>query len=1047
MTLQWSYLFLFFIVGIGVNTVSLLSTWQRRNRPGVFEFSVAFFCLGLWNLFALIRGAVVNMALQNWLGNGIQALSAFLAASFLLAILGFNATTLGSNKRFRQVVWVFASVVALFALANPWHYLITTPAEFGTFMGLTLPFRGLGELYWVAYIAPVYSALLYALWALALTVRRIRKSISYSLLVWAGAAAPIVFNAITIARIFDFLSPVLDLTPVITTFTAVIAIWALFQVRFIDVFDGANKRLIDLMPNGLLVIDRKDRVLQANQVAQQLLGETVTIGTNLNTTVLRPALATIDSVLTLDEKTVELQITPIENSLREDRLVTITDISQQVAQSQYLDLQLENFELLTQFSQTALQTQNEADLVSTLRRVLESGFDATHAEVLIAQPYFAIAQPPQSVRLKSSDYSMVVVDPSSPDSCLSTDNITLEEAVSRPGLVLAKRLSTESQVVGAVQLYGIEHLCDLKRDLLGRITQISAEVLEKIWAEQRQIQARAASEALQQASQSLTTAKTMDGVLEDILGFMGTAIEFNFGAIALVSNEGVEIVALRGETELDIQELHYIPDDNCIIDIALNQRNVLSVRTEEEDRVYSLLNQQVTGNWLVAPLEADGRHFGALLINNRIHRIFWGPDVQVLRAMSRQATLAILNAQNLDASNLLRSRLRKILQLNTALRDISTVDGALSTGLQTSAEILEADSAYLWQRFAQSEWQLNATIGDEIAAASQALSIAVKAGHSIVRDSLVSETQRCLLVPLSLINDSQVVMQLEIDEKRFSPAQLQSLDEIAQIVTNAVATISTREVLEGEVAKRTLELEDVNQKLQADDALKSRFVSDMSHDLRTPLTNLKLWMGMLSKSPEQKIPRITKILDKQITVLDELVQSVHTIAELDLKELRTMPSAFDFNTLVQAQIDQHRSAAEQKGLRLQFESDYRLPSITGIPALLNKVVNQLLENAINYTSAGSVNVRTTFDAANDCVALHIVDTGLGISEAEQQHIFDRFYRGDNAAQSDIIGTGLGLSIVKEVVEQHEGRIFIDSIEQQGTTITVELPLVSQKVSV
>ena len=101
------------------------------------------------------------------------------------------------------------------------------------------------------------------------------------------------------------------------------------------------------------------------------------------------------------------------------------------------------------------------------------------------------------------------------------------------------------------------------------------------------------------------------------------------------------------------------------------------------------------------------------------------------------------------------------------------------------------------------------------------------------------------------------------------------------------------------------------------------------------------------------------------------------------------------------------------------------------------MIGNLLENAIKYTPAGGT-VRIDASCEDDQIILHVVDTGPGIPSTDQPYLFDKFYRGSNVSD-DTPGTGLGLSIVKSIVDHHDGRIWVESKIDEGTTFTVVLP--------
>ena len=144
------------------------------------------------------------------------------------------------------------------------------------------------------------------------------------------------------------------------------------------------------------------------------------------------------------------------------------------------------------------------------------------------------------------------------------------------------------------------------------------------------------------------------------------------------------------------------------------------------------------------------------------------------------------------------------------------------------------------------------------------------------------------------------------------------------------------------------------------------------------------------------------------------------------------------NDVVDQVVTALQPRADADGLMLRFEPDSALPPIQGDANQLAQVATNLAANALNYTPAGWVMVRTYRQDAEVC--LSVADSGMGIDEIDLPHLFERFYRGHHVPKNEIPGTGLGLPIVKEIVELHRGRIEIDSQPGQGSTFRVWLPI-------
>jgi signal transduction histidine kinase len=147
----------------------------------------------------------------------------------------------------------------------------------------------------------------------------------------------------------------------------------------------------------------------------------------------------------------------------------------------------------------------------------------------------------------------------------------------------------------------------------------------------------------------------------------------------------------------------------------------------------------------------------------------------------------------------------------------------------------------------------------------------------------------------------------------------------------------------------------------------------------------------------------------------------------------------ELNPIVTQAVTAVTKIAEQKKLILTF-LPAQLPTVPMDGGQISRVMGNLLSNAINFTPAGEVHVSTLLDDKTQFVGIKVQDTGIGFSEADLRHCFDPFYRGEQVGQFDIPGNGLGLALANRIVDLHNGRIEIESILGQGSTVTVWLPI-------
>ncbi|MGD8621002.1 MAG: ATP-binding protein [Anaerolineales bacterium] len=226
------------------------------------------------------------------------------------------------------------------------------------------------------------------------------------------------------------------------------------------------------------------------------------------------------------------------------------------------------------------------------------------------------------------------------------------------------------------------------------------------------------------------------------------------------------------------------------------------------------------------------------------------------------------------------------------------------------------------------------------------------------------------------------------------------------------------------------------------DRIKSEFVTTVSHDLRSPLTAI---LGYL-----ELIDRAGPLNKTQLDFVERVRISVEQITALvtDLLDLGRIESGLDtskekanLGSLARYALDGLRSTARNHRIDLRGQVEDPLPEIYGDPVRLRQMIANLLENAIKYTPEGG-EVKLEASAEDDQVILKVSDTGPGIPPSDQPYLFDKFFRASNVPD-DSTGTGLGLSIVKSIVEQHQGRIWLDSEIGIGTTFTVVLPAITE----
>lgn len=296
-----------------------------------------------------------------------------------------------------------------------------------------------------------------------------------------------------------------------------------------------------------------------------------------------------------------------------------------------------------------------------------------------------------------------------------------------------------------------------------------------------------------------------------------------------------------------------------------------------------------------------------------------------------------------------------------------------------------------------------------------------------------------ITLPLYAYDD--IIGVLHIILRTFSIELGQLLLAIADIAGNAFYRALVMETLEHHVTVRTAELTAANKRLRSLSHLQSKFISDVSHELRTPITNLSLYLNLLQKGRPERRENYISVLKKETARLTQLVEGILTMSRLDMPNTNKLEQRTPLypSQLVETILDTYYDRAIQKGLQIKFIPDSRLPLIEGRDEQLKSLLTHILDNAIQYTDKGSVEIRLYATAMPEGICFQVTDTGDGIDPDDLEHVFERFYRGKGVSQSNQPGIGLGLSVARSIADLHNGRIQLRSQPGQGTTVSVYLP--------
>jgi signal transduction histidine kinase len=211
--------------------------------------------------------------------------------------------------------------------------------------------------------------------------------------------------------------------------------------------------------------------------------------------------------------------------------------------------------------------------------------------------------------------------------------------------------------------------------------------------------------------------------------------------------------------------------------------------------------------------------------------------------------------------------------------------------------------------------------------------------------------------------------------------------------------------------------------------------------LRTPLTSIHGYLDLLIEGEAGELTdeqrRFLTVAERNTDRLQRLVDDLLLVSELDAGKLRLEFGNLDLRVLAQESLESARPQAEAGGIMLEFPAETTL-QVTGDRMRLGQLLDNMISNAVKFTPhGGTVSVRTS--RSNGSAVLEVEDTGMGVPDGDQEHLFDRFFRTQAAEENAIQGSGLGLAISQAIAQAHGGLIEVSSEENTGTTFRLVFP--------
>jgi signal transduction histidine kinase len=268
--------------------------------------------------------------------------------------------------------------------------------------------------------------------------------------------------------------------------------------------------------------------------------------------------------------------------------------------------------------------------------------------------------------------------------------------------------------------------------------------------------------------------------------------------------------------------------------------------------------------------------------------------------------------------------------------------------------------------------------------------------------------------------------------------------------------VSSLKTVESELLKANRELlklnvvySKVNRRLKEIDQMKTEFISVASHQMRTPLSAVKWVMrmvldedlGPLNSQQKEMLSKGYQTNERMISLINDLLN----VSRIEEGRFQYRFVHMSIEEVIESVSQELYNLIKERNIKFKFKKlKNDIPKVNIDPQKIRLVIQNLIDNAIKFTTSGG-KVTVTLDYDKDNLYFSVIDSGVGIPTAQQNRIFSKFFRADNVVRMQTDGSGLGLFIVRNVIKQHQGRVWFESIEGKGTTFKFSLPMQQAKV--
>lgn len=278
------------------------------------------------------------------------------------------------------------------------------------------------------------------------------------------------------------------------------------------------------------------------------------------------------------------------------------------------------------------------------------------------------------------------------------------------------------------------------------------------------------------------------------------------------------------------------------------------------------------------------------------------------------------------------------------------------------------------------------------------------------------------------------ILSYYLSRRIFKP--INKLTEVAKKYSDGQYEEKSNINYEGEIGELAKTMDQMSDNILEKEAVKTEFISSVSHELRTPLTSIKGWSITLQDFgiDREMTHEGLQIIEKESDRLSDMVEDLLDFSRFTSPKFKLSKSTFNIVDSAQNIITQLRPRVKDKSINMLFNYNQREIEVTADANRIKQVFINLLDNAIKFTAKEGT-VVVNIEDQEDEVLCQVIDTGIGISKDEIGKVTKKFYKGTSSESH----TGLGLSICEEIVKAHKGRLSIESVEGEGTTVSFTVP--------